>query len=697
MKKNYKKLMSFALGLFLAGNVFSQAINEGFDDVTTLTASGWAQQNLSTPIGTIPDWFQGSDAVFTPNSGPANSYIAVNYNSVAGANTISNWLFAPNRLFSNGDVITFFTRTVDAPSYADRLQVRLSLNGSSVNAGATNTSVGDFTTLLLEINPTLVAANYPNVWTQYTITISGLGAPTSGRIAFRYFVTNGGPTGTNSDFIGIDDFVYTPASGAAANLTTSPSGEYTLIPVSHVSAMPLVNRVNNVGTAATTDAVLTAKVYLAPNYTTPIQTATSSATSINAGANALINTGATFTPTAVGTYLIQYSSACTNNTITSADTTNYFFGVTDSTYARDNGNVTGGLGIGAGNGGYIGQDFEVVATDDLTSITGYFTRGYTGRPYAFSVWNTVAGVPSTIVATTVTSLYPNDSARLTTVSISGGSVSLAPGRYVVTANEFPNDSTIQIGQTNSIFTTGKGWVKWPTIPGGNWLNVEAFGGSFAKPFVIRPNFGCAPITFTQSPSVCAGGSVTVGANTYTASGTYTDILTATNGCDSIVTTNVTVAAAIDVTTVSAGATVTANGTGTYQWIDCDNANAIISGETAQSFTATASGNYAVIVTVGACADTSSCVNVIVLGIDNQASAAMLSVYPNPNTGTFVVRTAAKKASYSIYNELGQVVRTVELTAANNYSTTINDLANGVYTISGIVEGKVVKQRIVINK
>ncbi|MBL7884315.1 MAG: T9SS type A sorting domain-containing protein [Bacteroidia bacterium] len=696
MKKNYKKLMSFGLGLFLAGNVFSQAFTQSFDDITTLPADGWVTNNLSSPVGTVPNWVQGAvGGVFDPNSG--TGFIQGNYNLVAGANTISCWLISPDRIFNNGDIITFFTRTVNAPSYADRLQVRLSTNGASTNVGATSTSVGDFTTLLLEINPTLTTTGYPNTWTQYSITISGLGAPTSGRVAFRYFVTNGGPSGTNSDNIGIDDFVYTPAGGAAANVTTSASGEYTLIPFSQVSAMPLVNRVNNIGTAATTDAVLTAKVYLAPNFTTPIQTATSTGTSIAVGANALINTGSTFTPSVVGSYLIQYASSCTNNTVTSADTTNYFFAVTDSTYARDNGTVVGGLGIGAGNGGYLGQDFEITSATNITSVTAYYTRGYTGRPYSLSVWNTAAGVPSTIVANTDTLLYPNDSARLATISIHGGFVALTPGRYVVTANEFANDSTIQIGNTNSIFTTGKIWVNWPTIPTGNWTNVETFGANFSKPFVIRPNFGCVPTTFTQSPSVCAGGSVTVGTNTYTISGTYTDILTAANGCDSIVTTNLTVANAIDVTTALSDVTITANGTGTYQWIDCDNANAIISGETAQSFTATASGNYAVIVTVGACADTSSCVNVIVLGIDNHASAGMLSVYPNPSTGTFVVRTAAKKASYSIYNELGQVVRTVELTASNNYSTTINDLANGVYTISGIVEGKVVKQRIVINK
>jgi hypothetical protein len=204
------------------GSTFSQAINEGFSNVAGLTAAGWNQQNLSTPIGSNPNWVQGDpvNMPFSANSLPADSYIAANYNSVAGAATISNWLISPMLNLSNGDVITFYTRGTGS-SYADNLQVRLSTNGSSTNVGASNISVGDFSNLLLEINPTLTAALYPPIWTQYTITISGLAAPTTGRIAFRYYVPNGGPTGLNSDLIGIDDFVYTPVP--PCNLTATAS------------------------------------------------------------------------------------------------------------------------------------------------------------------------------------------------------------------------------------------------------------------------------------------------------------------------------------------------------------------------------------------------------------------------------------------------------------------------------------------
>jgi hypothetical protein len=103
------------------------------------------------------------------------------------------------------------------------MEVRLSTNGASTNVGTGSTAVGDFTTLLTSINPGLVTGGYPAAWTEYTITISGLGGATSGRLAFRYFVTGGGPSGDNSNFIGIDTFSYTPAT-TSGWITVTPPG-----------------------------------------------------------------------------------------------------------------------------------------------------------------------------------------------------------------------------------------------------------------------------------------------------------------------------------------------------------------------------------------------------------------------------------------------------------------------------------------
>ena len=229
MRNFYRKIAILVIVLWTK-LIFAQSYTQNFDDITTLAGDGWVIQNNSTPVGSL-GWFQGTATTATPTPGPfnsyngaTNSYIAANFNSTGNTGTISNWLITPNRTLRNGDVFTFYTRkpTINAgqTDYPDRLEVRMSTNGASTNVGAGATAVGDFTTLLLSINPTLVANIYPQVWTQYTITVSGLPAPTSGRIAFRYFVTGAGALGTNSDYIGIDNVVYTPYVCPAFTMTT---------------------------------------------------------------------------------------------------------------------------------------------------------------------------------------------------------------------------------------------------------------------------------------------------------------------------------------------------------------------------------------------------------------------------------------------------------------------------------------------
>jgi hypothetical protein len=209
-----KIITSIFTGLLLSAIIQSdlkaQAINEGFDVITTLPGAGWVQTNNSVPIGST-NWFQGNATVFPAFNGATDSYIGANFNNTTGANTISNWLLTPNRTIKNGDVISFYTRTTLDNMYADNLQLRMSLNGASTNVGTGSAAVGDFTVLLLEVNPSLALSVYPfTAWTQYTVTVSGLSAPTSGRFALRYYVPNGGPAGANSDYIGIDNFIYTP-------------------------------------------------------------------------------------------------------------------------------------------------------------------------------------------------------------------------------------------------------------------------------------------------------------------------------------------------------------------------------------------------------------------------------------------------------------------------------------------------------
>ena len=201
------------------------SFSETFESATIPV--GWSVQNLSAPIGTnTACWNMFTGATPWPAQGGV-SHVGANFNCTSGAGTISGWLFSPVIMFQNGDTIKFWTRiATGGGTFPDRLELRLSTNDTSVNAGTTATSVGDFTTLLLSVNPTLTTTGYPETYTEYTATISGLAVPVNGRAAFRYFVTDGGPAGNNSNILSIDTFSYTNITLAVSDAANSKMAVY---------------------------------------------------------------------------------------------------------------------------------------------------------------------------------------------------------------------------------------------------------------------------------------------------------------------------------------------------------------------------------------------------------------------------------------------------------------------------------------
>lgn len=198
----------------------AQQLVEGFANVPALFSAGWVQVNNSSPA---PDeatplngYAQGFAPYFGAQAGSPGEYAQVSWRSTTslGTGTISNWLVTPVLNLFNGMQVTFHTRTFASP-HADRVEVRMSTAGSSTNVGTLPTDVGDFSTLLLEVNPTLVPGGYPTDWTQQSVTVSGLPGPTTGRLAFRYFVTGAGAgngPGANGNYVGIDSLTVTPVT-----------------------------------------------------------------------------------------------------------------------------------------------------------------------------------------------------------------------------------------------------------------------------------------------------------------------------------------------------------------------------------------------------------------------------------------------------------------------------------------------------
>ncbi len=147
---------------------------------------------------------------------------------------------------------------------------------------------------------------------------------------------------------------------------------------------------------------------------------------------------------------------------------------------------------------------------------------------------------------------------------------------------------------------------------------------------------------TNSITVTECGSYDSPSGNYTwhTSGVYTDTLVASAGCDSVLTINLTIDT-VDVGVSQSGANLSANQSGaTYQWLNCPGMTPI-NGATNQLYTATANGDYAVIVTINGCSDTSNCYTVNGVGILEHDFGDELLLYPNPTNGFFSIDLGKK--------------------------------------------------------
>ncbi|MBK9191746.1 MAG: T9SS type A sorting domain-containing protein [Crocinitomicaceae bacterium] len=147
---------------------------------------------------------------------------------------------------------------------------------------------------------------------------------------------------------------------------------------------------------------------------------------------------------------------------------------------------------------------------------------------------------------------------------------------------------------------------------------------------------------------------------------------------------------LDLSVSLSGATLTANQSGaSYQWMDC-NAFAPVGGATSQSFSPSADGDYAVIITQGSCKDTSNCTTVSGVGI-NEINKNFFTVYPNPAQTNLTVQTTENILSINIFNSAGTLVRT-----ENKNTFSVESLPAGIYlmqiqTENEIQQSKFIKQ------
>jgi PKD repeat protein len=274
--------------------------------------------------------------------------------------------------------------------------------------------------------------------------------------------------------------------------------------------------------------------------------------------------------------------------------------------------------------------------------------------------------------------------------------------------------TTTVTLTGSSSTPGASY-QWTSGPATATYDVSA-AGSYTLT-VTDPVNGCSStdiatvttnttvvnVTANSSTAttVCGGTAVTLtagGANTYvwddastnaintvspTTTTTYSVTGTDVNGCIGTASVTVNVFAPNVPTVSQTGTTLTASSAVSYQWYFNGNP---MPGETNQTLNVTQNGTYTVeTVDVNGCTNTSTGFTVANIGIKDVTMNASITIYPNPNNGSFEVKgNVDSKSEYTLElrNMLGQLIQleTIKNTSSFNRAFSMETNDAGVYFI-----------------
>jgi len=141
--------------------------------------------------------------------------------------------------------------------------------------------------------------------------------------------------------------------------------------------------------------------------------------------------------------------------------------------------------------------------------------------------------------------------------------------------------------------------------------------------------------------------------------------------------------------------LTANQAGaSYQWIQCP--ATILVGENGQSYTPTATGSYAVVITIGSCSTLSSCILVSSLANPDFENKSKFVMYPNPSSGIVNIQ-CDYDGDLNIINQLGQTIKTVKVSSDVVNTINIENYAEGIYFVNEKRGSKVITHKLILKK
>ncbi len=186
--------------------------------------------------------------------------------------------------------------------------------------------------------------------------------------------------------------------------------------------------------------------------------------------------------------------------------------------------------------------------------------------------------------------------------------------------------------------------------------------------------GCVFTSITETISTCS--DYTFYGQNFTESGIYEVEIPG----DTIVTLNLTINQPVASVTLSGDSLIAESSEGAFSWWNCDTQT--IEAENQESFIPEVSGNYALILNLSGCTDTTDCVNLEISGLSSLIDDLDVHVFPNPSADMFSISSATflQNTWVFVYNYAGQLALNPIQMNGNSLTIHAEELPSGVYQV-----------------
>ena len=209
---------------------------------------------------------------------------------------------------------------------------------------------------------------------------------------------------------------------------------------------------------------------------------------------------------------------------------------------------------------------------------------------------------------------------------------------------------------------------------------------------VYENISCQSSKITETVVSCGNFFWQKSACTYSSNGKYYYYQPNTQGCDSTFILDLTILPSPVVNWLNDSTLTTSNAqNATIQWYKCDSSLQPIVGAVSMNFVPKSNGHYAVVVDRGGCMDTSNCIEVNSIHLQELDHGGEISVFPQPALNILNINGLTSLAHFRIFNINGKLVQEGEL-KPHSYIR-LSNLPEGIYLLSLESRGEIIYSKI----